>query len=87
MMQTPEEFLAEHLKMLENENVFQRLLREAKEDEEGAEWYFDNDALGKAASWYHTALVKYTQLIAYAIGSLLGLTPDEVNEQWAKAER
>jgi hypothetical protein len=82
---TNEEF-EEYKRILATENLYGKLLREARESESGAEWYFDNDAEIKAASWYHSALLQYTQLFAYSLGAILGFSKEEVDEQWVQAE-
>jgi hypothetical protein len=82
---TNEEF-EEYKRILATENLYGKLLREARESESGAEWYFDNDAMLKAECWYHSACLQYTQLFAYALGAILGFSKEEVDEQWVRAE-
>lgn len=78
----------EYKKMLEEENDFQRILREAREGESAAEWYFDRDCETKAANWYHGAMQRYTILAMYALGMLLSdLTLNEIDDLWEEATK
>jgi hypothetical protein len=82
------EDLDEYQKMLDEESDFDRLLREAREGESAAEWYFDRDCEIKAANWYHGAMQRYAILAMYAIGMLLSdQTLEEIDDLWEEATK
>lgn len=74
------------MSQLADESTIERLFREAKEAEEGAEYYFDADCDTKAATWYYAAQRQYVWAMAYTLGMILGISESEMREQMIKAE-
>jgi len=66
---------------LASEPVSTKLLREASSDEQMYIWYAEQDCETKGYQWYQASQVKYVGFVAYALGSLLGFTVEEITQK------
>jgi hypothetical protein len=73
--------LNKYEKFLERETVFDRLHREAFADENTFIWYADRDCVTKGYQWLQASRAKYMRLIALMLGTLSGLSVEEIEKQ------